>query len=50
MVIDGNNVTNADEDQQCIDNAINDALANGITIYTIGLGNNLDESLLQHLL
>ncbi len=46
VLTDGN--TNAGEDQRG-DNAINDALANGITIYTIGLGNNLDESLLQYI-
>ncbi|SFM67324.1 VWA domain-containing protein [Methanolobus profundi] len=46
VLTDGN--TNAGEDQQG-DNAIETALDNGIVIYTIGLGNNLDESLLMHI-
>jgi Mg-chelatase subunit ChlD len=46
VLTDGN--TNAGEDQQG-DSAINNALDNGIVIYTIGLGNNLDESLLMHI-
>ncbi len=46
VLTDGN--TNTGEDQRG-DTAIDDALANDIMIYTIGLGNNLDESLLMHI-
>ncbi|MDY0385952.1 MAG: VWA domain-containing protein [Methanolobus sp.] len=46
MVVLTDGRTNQGKDQQG-DNAVDDAIANGITIYTIGLGKNLDESLLM---
>jgi Mg-chelatase subunit ChlD len=44
VLTDGNTNSGSDQDG---DNAVAIANANGITIYTIGLGTNLDESLLR---
>ncbi|WP_370574216.1 VWA domain-containing protein [Methanomethylovorans sp.] len=46
MVLLTDGVCNAGSDQECT-NAISVAQTNDITVYTIGLGTNLDESLLQ---
>ncbi len=48
MVVLTDGKTNSGTDQDG-ENAINDANDNGVTIYTIGLGSNLDESLLRHI-
>jgi Mg-chelatase subunit ChlD len=48
MIVLTDGETNAGEDQDG-ENAIAYANANGVTIYTIGLGSSLDEALLRHI-